>query len=132
MTHLQLSTSGSICTDKQEEAIYRLINELFVSIESYWPRIVVCGAISQYNNEAVVGPKNYLSLLVNRASMEGMVVFDYTDRYHIAVQEMNEYLSSGKMKSKEDVVLGIERFSEALNMLFTGRNFGKLVLKVNE
>lgn len=95
-------------------------------------RIVVCGAISQYNNEAVVGPKNYLSLLVNRASMEGMVVFDYTDRYHIAVQEMNEYLSSGKMKSKEDLVKGIERFPEALNMLFTGRNFGKLVLKVNE
>jgi hypothetical protein len=48
-------------------------------------RIVICGAISQYNNTTPVkGPSNYLSLLVNRARMEGIVVFDYADRYHRA------------------------------------------------
>jgi NADPH-dependent curcumin reductase CurA len=68
-------------------------------------RIVICGAISQYNNTtAVQGPKNYLSLLVNRARMEGMVVFDYADRYGEAVAEMAAYLKDGRMKSKEDVV----------------------------
>ena len=52
-------------------------------------RIIICGAISQYNNTtAVQGPKNYLSLLVNRARMEGIVVFDYADRYHLAIAEM--------------------------------------------
>ncbi len=52
-------------------------------------RIIICGAISQYNNTtAVQGPKNYLSLLVNRARMEGTVVFDYADRYHLAIAEM--------------------------------------------
>lgn len=94
-------------------------------------RIIICGAISQYNNTtAVQGPKNYLSLLVNRARMEGIVVFDYADRYHLAVAEMAAYLKSGQMKSKEDVVKGLNNFPEALNKLFSGENFGKLVLEI--
>jgi hypothetical protein len=96
-------------------------------------RIIICGAISQYNNTtAVQGPKNYLSLLVNRARMEGIVVFDYADRYHLAVAEMAGYLKDGRMKSKEDVVKGLDAFPEALNKLFSGENFGKLVLQVAE
>ena len=94
-------------------------------------RIVICGAISQYNNTTPVqGPKNYLSLLVNRARMEGMVVFDYTDRFAQAVAEMSGYLRDGRMKSREDVVDGLGNFPEALLKLFTGENFGKLVLRV--
>ncbi|MEO8153009.1 MAG: NADP-dependent oxidoreductase [Rhizobacter sp.] len=95
-------------------------------------RIIICGAISQYNNtSAVKGPANYLSLLVNRARMEGMVVFDYADRYHVAIAEMAGYLQSGKMKSKEDVVTGgIQAFPDTLLKLFNGDNFGKLVLQV--
>jgi NADPH-dependent curcumin reductase CurA len=94
-------------------------------------RIVICGAISQYNNTAPVqGPKNYLSLLVYRARMEGMVVFDYAARYGEAVAEMAPYLRDGRMKSKEDVVDGLDNFPEALLKLFNGENFGKLVLKV--
>ena len=76
------------------------------------------------------GPKNYLSLLVNRARMEGIVVFDYADRYPLAIAEMAGYLKDGRMKSREDVVDGIDTFPEALPQLFTGENFGKLVLKV--
>ena len=94
-------------------------------------RIIICGAISQYNNTTPVkGPANYLSLLVNRARMEGIVVFDYADRYHLAVAEMAGYLKAGAMKSKEDVVQGLENFPEALLKLFNGENFGKLVLQV--
>ena len=94
-------------------------------------RIVICGAISQYNNPALVkGPANYLSLLVNRARMEGIVVFDYADRYHLGVQEMAQWMREGKLKSKEDVVDGLETFPDTLLKLFTGENFGKLVLKV--
>ncbi len=97
-------------------------------------RIIICGAISQYNNTTPVqGPKNYLSLLVNRARMEGIVVFDYAERYGIAIQEMAGYLKDGRMKSREDVVEGgIAAFPGALPMLFSGANFGKLVLKVAE
>jgi NADPH-dependent curcumin reductase CurA len=95
-------------------------------------RIVICGAISQYNNTTPVqGPKNYLSLLVNRARMEGIVVFDYADRYPVAVAELAGYLKDGRMKSKEDVVEGgVEAFPETLARLFSGENFGKLVLRV--
>jgi NADPH-dependent curcumin reductase CurA len=96
-------------------------------------RIIICGAISQYNNTTPVqGPKNYLSLLVNRARMEGMVVFDYADRYPVAVAELAGYLKDGRMKSKEDIVQGLETFPETLIKLFTGENFGKLVLQIAE
>jgi NADPH-dependent curcumin reductase len=79
----------------------------------------------------VQGPKNYLSLLVNRARMEGIVVFDYADRYPIAVAEMAGYLKDGRMKSREDIMEGgVAAFPDALLKLFNGENFGKLVLKV--
>jgi NADPH-dependent curcumin reductase len=94
-------------------------------------RIIICGAISQYNNTtAVKGPANYLSLLVNRARMEGIVVFDYADRYHVGIKEMAGYLAAGTMKSKEDIVDGIDTFPETLLKLFNGENFGKLVLRM--
>jgi len=94
-------------------------------------RIIICGAISQYNNTTPVqGPANYLSLLVNRARMEGMVVFDYVERFPIAVAELAGLMRQGKLKSKEDVVVGLDTFPETLLKLFNGENFGKLVLQV--
>ncbi len=94
-------------------------------------RIIICGAISQYNNtQPVQGPKNYLSLLVHRARMEGMVVFDYADRFPVAVAELAQYLQTGRIHSKEDVVAGLENFPQTLLKLFKGENFGKLVLQV--
>jgi len=96
-------------------------------------RIIICGAISQYNaTEKPVGPANYLSLLVNRARMEGIVVFDNADRYPVAIAELAGYLKDGRMKSREDVVRGLETFPDALLKLFRGENFGKLVLQVAE
>ncbi|MFV3381866.1 NADP-dependent oxidoreductase [Pseudomonas sp. NY15354] len=94
-------------------------------------RVVICGAISQYNNkDAVKGPVNYLSLLVNRARMEGFVVMDYAKEYGKAAQEIAGWLASGEVKSKEDVVEGLETFPEELLKLFSGENFGKLIIKV--
>jgi len=94
-------------------------------------RVVICGAISQYNNtQPVTGPSNYLSLLVNRARMQGMVVFDYADRFPEAVREMAGWLREGKLKHREHIVTGIETFPERLLMLFRGENFGKLILQV--
>ncbi|HEX2648959.1 MAG TPA: NADP-dependent oxidoreductase [Burkholderiales bacterium] len=94
-------------------------------------RIVICGAISQYNNTTPVkGPSNYMMLLVARARMQGMVVFDYADRYGEAVKQIAQWMKEGKFLSKEDVVPGIENFPATMNKLFSGENFGKLVLKI--
>ncbi|BAJ82613.1 MULTISPECIES: NADP-dependent oxidoreductase [Acidiphilium] len=94
-------------------------------------RIVICGAISQYNSTTPVrGPANYLSLLVNRARMQGMIVFDWADRYPEGMRAMAGWLKEGKLKSREDIVDGLDNFPETLLKLFTGENFGKLVLKV--
>ncbi|GAB5382561.1 MAG: NADP-dependent oxidoreductase [Aliiglaciecola sp.] len=95
-------------------------------------RIVVCGAISQYNNTTPVkGPSNYLSLLVNRARMEGIVVFDNVANYPKAAAEMACWIAQGKLVAKEHIVEGLETFPDTLMMLFRGENFGKLVIKVD-
>jgi hypothetical protein len=95
-------------------------------------RVVICGAISQYNaTDAVRGPSNYMSLLVSRSRMEGFVVFDYASRYGEAVGEMAQWMSEGKLHGKEDVAEGgVDAFPQTLLKLFNGENVGKLVLKV--
>ncbi|WP_354643022.1 NADP-dependent oxidoreductase [Kitasatospora camelliae] len=95
-------------------------------------RVVVCGAISQYNNEtAVQGPSNYLSLLVRRARMEGFVVFDYAPRFREAAKELAGWIAAGRIKVKEHVVRGtVDDFPDTLQMLFRGENVGKLVLEL--
>ena len=94
-------------------------------------RIAICGAISQYNETAVAGPSNYLSLLVSRARMEGFLVFDYVARYPEALREMAGWLQEGTLIAREDVVDGgITAFGATLRKLFAGENTGKLVLKL--
>jgi hypothetical protein len=93
-------------------------------------RVVICGAISQYNaTEAPRGPANYLQLLVARATMTGFVIFDYAKRYPEAFADLARWLESGELRSREHVVSGgIEQFPEVLLKLFEGENTGKLVL----
>jgi NADPH-dependent curcumin reductase len=95
-------------------------------------RVVICGAVSQYNNaDAATGPSNYMNLLVARAWMTGFVVFDYVERYPEAVAEMSRWLADGRLRSIEDTVRGdIDTFPSTLARLFTGENTGKLVLEL--
>jgi len=96
-------------------------------------RIVICGAISQYNNKVrMKGPSNYLNLLVKRGTMQGMVVMDYAKDYAKAAQEMGMWIAQGKLKSKEAIFEGIENFYETFGRLFSGDKRGKLILKVKE
>ena len=97
-------------------------------------RVVICGAISAYNaKESVPGPKNYLSLLVNRARMEGFVVFDYAKRYHEGVKDLAQWLHEGKIKTKDHIVKGtVEDFHDTLMLLFEGDKIGKLSLQIAE
>lgn len=94
-------------------------------------RVVICGAISQYNSTSgIKGPANYLSLLVNSARMEGFIVFNYLSRYGEAAREMAGWMKEGKLKSREDIVEGFQTFPDTLLKLFRGENTGKLMIKV--
>ncbi|MGA2736406.1 MAG: NADP-dependent oxidoreductase [Bryobacteraceae bacterium] len=94
-------------------------------------RVIICGAISQYNNrESIQGPRNYLSLLINHARMEGFVVFYYAARYAEGLQALARWMAAGKLKAREDIVDGLETFPDTLQKLYRGENFGKLVIKV--
>jgi NADPH-dependent curcumin reductase CurA len=94
-------------------------------------RIVICGAVSQYNSTTPFkGPSNYMALLVDRASMKGFLVFDFVDRYAEAMTELAGWLAEGKLISKEHIVDGLQAFPDALLQLFRGENVGKMVLKV--
>ena len=95
-------------------------------------RVVICGAVSQYNSsDGVRGPSNYLALLAARASMTGMVVFDYAARYAQAASEIAGWMREGRLISREDILDGgVSAFPEALLKLFAGENTGKLVLRV--
>ncbi|MEJ2113847.1 MAG: NADP-dependent oxidoreductase [Flavobacteriaceae bacterium] len=107
------------------------ILEYALAILRMHARIVICGAISQYNSTSrMKGPSNYMSLLVNRATMQGMVVFDYAKDYGKAALEMSQWIKEGNLKSKEDIYDGIENFYDTFRRLFTGEKRGKLILKV--
>ncbi len=96
-------------------------------------RVVICGAISQYNAEQPPkGPANYMQLLVMRASMTGFLVFDFVQRYPEAVAQLAEWLNAGELQSREDTVrAGIEQFPDVFLMLFRGENTGKLILELD-
>ena len=97
-------------------------------------RVVICGAISQYNAEGgMKGPKNYMMLLVKRSRMQGFLVFDYVKQYGDALREMGGWLADGRLKTREEIVEGsIEDFQPTLMKLFSGDNTGKLVLQIAE
>ena len=94
-------------------------------------RVVLCGAISQYNDlDNVRGPKNYLSLLRNRARMQGFIVSDYAEQYPRAAKEMAAWLAQGTLRHRETIVKGLETFPETFQRLFTGDKVGKLLIQV--
>lgn len=100
---------------------------------AFGARVVICGAISQYNNTtAIKGPSNYLNLMVKRATLRGVMVSDFYPRAMEAAMVMGGWIMSGKLKSREDIVDGLENFPGTFQKLFTGENNGKLILKVTK
>jgi NADPH-dependent curcumin reductase len=93
-------------------------------------RIVICGAISQYNEAHFNGLKNYMKIVSARGTLSGIIVLDYFSRAAEAVADISNWLKEGKIKYREHTVEGIGKFPQALQMLFTGENYGKLLLKI--
>ncbi len=94
-------------------------------------RIVLCGAIASYNDRsALTGPANYRNLIIKRGRMQGFLILDYFDRLPEGQAEVARWLAQGKIKSVEHVVEGLENAPDALNLLFTGGNTGKVIVQV--
>lgn len=93
-------------------------------------RVVICGAISQYNSANPIGPKNYMKIVTARGYITGIIVFDYFGEYQRFMNDMSKWNKQGKLSTKEDISEGLENFPETLLKLYNGENFGKLILKV--
>jgi NADPH-dependent curcumin reductase CurA len=94
-------------------------------------RVVLCGAIAHYNDaELPAGPANYVNLIPKRGRMEGFIILDYAGRFAEAQGAMFGWLLEGKIKHFEHIVEGLENAPQALNLLFTGKNNGKVVVKL--
>jgi NADPH-dependent curcumin reductase CurA len=94
-------------------------------------RIVCCGAISAYTDRAgAYGLTNYFSLITRRARMEGFLILDFQDRFGEAQADLFGMVVEGKIKHAVHVVEGLENAPDALNLLFTGGNTGKVIVKV--
>jgi NADPH-dependent curcumin reductase CurA len=95
-------------------------------------RVVLSGAISQYNSEAPTGPANYLNLAVDRARMQGFIVTDYGPRFAEAAADLARWRQAGQLKTDEELIPGLDSFPAALERLFTGQSRGKLILDLTE
>ncbi|KZS63882.1 NADP-dependent oxidoreductase [Mycobacterium pseudokansasii] len=95
-------------------------------------RIALCGLISGYNSaEPPPGPRAFGNLLVRRATLQGFIILDHLHRAPEAIAEISDLIAQGKLTPLETVVTGFEQLPTAINMLFDGKNVGKLVVKVS-
>ena len=95
-------------------------------------KVVICGAISQYDDmDNVTGPSMYLRLAERQSSMEGFAYFHFPESIAAATAELAEWLADGSLQCAEEILDGIERYPEALQFMFSGGNTGKLLVKAN-
>ena len=95
-------------------------------------RVVICGGISRYEEgQMPAGPQNYFNLIFKRATMSGFIVLDYIPEYPATQKRMREWIRSGKIVYKEDIQEGFDNIPETLMRLFSGKNFGKQMLKID-
>jgi NADPH-dependent curcumin reductase CurA len=92
-------------------------------------RVVLCGLISGYTKEDP-GLESFGSVLVKRLRVQGFIVMDYISRFMEAATQLGQWKMFGKLKDRETIIEGLEKTPEAINMLFTGGNIGKLIVKI--
>ena len=106
------------------------ILDLALARMNLFGRVVVCGTISDYNATDPYRVKNWRAILVNRLKVQGMIVFDWKDRYGEALKALGGYLAAGKLKTRESVVQGLANAPQGFISLLKGGNFGKQLVKL--
>ena len=106
------------------------ILDLALARMNLFGRVVVCGTISDYNATDPYRVKNWRAILVNRLKVQGMIVFDWKERYGEALKALGGYLAAGKLKTRESVVEGLTNAPQGFISLLKGGNFGKQLVKL--
>ena len=106
------------------------ILDLALARTKLFGRVVVCGTISDYNATDPYRVKNWRAILVNRLKVQGMIVFDFKERYGEALKALGGYYAAGKVKTRESVVDGLANAPQGFIALFKGGNFGKQLVKL--
>jgi NADPH-dependent curcumin reductase CurA len=107
-----------------------LLNDLLAEIAMH-ARVVICGGISRYETGSLpAGPENYFNIIFKRATMSGFIVLDWASEFPMARERITSWIRTGRLKFAEDVQSGLENAPSTLMRLFTGKNFGKQLLKL--
>ena len=106
------------------------ILDAMLRLTNLFARIVVCGMIAEYSATQPYAVKNLRLVLVNRIKLQGMIVFDWKQRYGEALKALGEYFAQGKLKYRESIVEGLENAPKGLIALLRGQNFGKQLVKL--
>ena len=106
------------------------ILDLALARTKLFGRVVVCGTISDYNATDPYRVKNWRAILVNRLKVQGMIVFDFKERYGEALKALGGYYAAGKLKTRESVVEGLANAPQGFIALLKGGNFGKQLVKL--
>jgi len=104
--------------------------DLVLTRMNLFGRIVVCGMIADYNATEPYRFRNLRAALVNRLKVQGMIVFDWKERYGEALKALGGYYAAGKLKTRESVVEGLANAPQGLIALLKGGNFGKQLVKL--
>ena len=108
------------------------ISDAVISNIAIGGRIAICGQISLYNlEEASMGPRMGGTLLINQASMQGFLVFQFKSQYQDGLIRLSDWVRKGSLKYKEDIIDGIENVPKAFIGMMNGQNFGKLLIRLN-
>jgi NADPH-dependent curcumin reductase len=116
--------------DVNFENVGGAILDTMLRVMNVYSRVVVCGLISEYNAKEPYGYTMLRSVLVNRIRMQGMIVFDWKDRYGEALKGLSAYVAEGKLKYRESIVEGIDNAPRGLIALLKGDNFGKQLVRL--
>ena len=116
--------------DVNFENVGGVVLDTMLSLMNRASRIIVCGLVAEYDATTPYAYTRLRSVLVNRIRMQGMIVFDWKDRYGEALQGLAERFAAGKLKYRESVVVGIDNAPRALMGLLRGENFGKQLVRL--
>ncbi|MEM6914092.1 MAG: NADP-dependent oxidoreductase [Pseudomonadota bacterium] len=109
----------------------KILNDVLAHIDMH-ARVAICGGISRYERgQMPAGPENYFNIIFKRATISGFIVLDYTAEYPEARKRLSQWIREGKIAYKEDIQSGFDNIPTTLMRLFSGKNFGKQILKMD-